>query len=155
MAFGEMIRSWRIQKTWTQRQLAQQVGCTDGFVAHLENEVKLPSLDISMALTRAFELSADDQENFLQAVEESRRQRSDQRIRTRGTAIRGALRTRGTRPAVSANLPDAERIQRELASNPVLLAAYLDLRAALADPQQRETVLAALKLFARSAQKNE
>ncbi len=157
MSYGQMIRKWREKKGWTQRQLADAVGCSDGYIAHLENEVKLPSLDICMALVTAFELTSEEEQALLQSVEAARQKQAEQRIRTRGEAVRGALQTRGSAAgfvppvAHATSQAEADDIAREIAANPDLLAAYENLRTALADPQMRPTVLAAIEAFARAA----
>ena len=156
MSYGAMIRQRRELKGWTQRHLAEVVGCTDGYVAHLENEVKLPSLDICMALAQAFQLTVQEQQSLLEAVEAARRQRADQRIRARGGAVRGALRTRGGMgmppPPSEFDDIDAEDIARDLADDPDLRVAYRHLKKGLADPRMRETVLNALRAFARESE---
>ena len=155
-SFGAIIRERRDRKGWTQRQLAAAIGCTDGYVAHVENEVKLPSLDLCMALAQAFGLTMAEQQRLLEAVEAARRQQAERRIRTRGGAVRGALRTRGGlgTPALppEADDIDEESIARDLADDPDLRAAYRHLKAALADPRMRETVLNALRAFARESE---
>ena len=156
MVYGTMIRERREQFGWTQRQLAEAVGCTDGYVAHIENEVKLPSLDISMALAQAFQLSIEEQQRFLEAVEEARRQRSEQRIRARSVAVRGALRTHSS-SGTSSQEPvshdiDAATIACDLAADPTLSAAYGHLKTALADARMRDTVLNALRAFAQASE---
>jgi transcriptional regulator with XRE-family HTH domain len=152
-----MIRTRREQKGWTQRELAEAIGCTDGYVAHLENEIKLPSLDISMAVAQAFRFSDEEQQRFLETVEVARRQRAEQRIRTRGAVVRGALRTRGSARGAAhgseADEPDAERIASDLATDPDLRLAYQHLKTALANPRLRETVLNALRALARESER--
>jgi transcriptional regulator with XRE-family HTH domain len=156
MSYGAMIRGLREGRRWTQRQLAEAIGCTDGYVAHLENEVKLPSLDICMALAQAFHLTVEDQQRLLEAVEAERRQRAEQRIRTRGGAVRGALRTRGGMgmplPPSEPDDLDPEKIARDLAADSDLRTAYRHLKRGLADPRMRETVLNALRAFARESE---
>ena len=148
-----MIRERRQQQGWTQRQLAEAIGCTDGYVAHIENEVKLPSVEIAANLGRALQLTFEDQQRLLDLVEAAQRQRVDQRIRTRGAVARGALRTRGSArppaPGLDAGDVDAERIARDFATDPDLRVAYQHLKAALANPHMRDTVLNALRAFAR------
>jgi transcriptional regulator with XRE-family HTH domain len=157
MSYGTVLRTRREQKGWTQRQLAEAIGCTDGYLAHLENEIKLPSLDISMALTQALRFSDDEQQQFLETVEVARRQRAERRIRTRGAVVRGALRTRGsvrrTGLEPEADEPDAERIASDLATDPDLRLAYQHLKTALANPRLRETVLNALRALARESER--
>ena len=155
MSYGVIIRQRREQHGWTQRQLADRIGCTDGYVAHLENEVKLPSLDISMAVSEALQLSFDEQQRLLEAVEIARRQQTERRIRTRGAVVRGALRTRGgmhTPPEPAPDELNAEQIAHDMAADPDLRTAYLHLKTALTNPGMRETVLNALRALARESE---
>ena len=78
----------------TQAELGQRVGVSDSYVAHMESGLKTPSENVAMALATEFGLPADGQDALLAALEEARVQRSADRIRTRGRAVRGALRTR-------------------------------------------------------------
>ncbi|MFQ5738278.1 MAG: hypothetical protein ACE5JX_04655 [Acidobacteriota bacterium] len=108
-----------------------------------------------MALGQALEMSVEEQEAFLRAVEEARQARSEKRIRTRGSIVRGALRTRGAarRPLPSAEPDeiDAATVLRDLTTDPDLKAAYLNLKRALADPSLRETVLTTLRALAQQS----
>lgn len=157
MNYGEIIRQNRMRLGLTQRELGRAVGCTDGYIAHIEREIKIPSLDICMALIDVFGFSIEQQQAFLEAVECARDERSHERIRTRGAKVRGALRTRGG--AVDAGpgkreeeeIPNAQHIASDLAANPDLREAYRDLRTAMADPNLRETVLKTLRALAQSA----
>lgn len=155
MGYGALIRQQRQAQGWTQRQLAEATGCTDGYVAHIENEVKQPSLNLCMEFARVLQMSASEQQRLLDAVEAAQRQRADQRIRTRGARVRGALRTHGgARSTPSEPKPDdldAERIAQDLASNPDLRTAYHHLRTAMANPRLRDTVLTALRALARES----
>ena len=154
MSYGTMIREWRNARGWTQRQLAEAVGCTDGYIAHLEKELKLPSLDLCMALVQVLQRTPEEQQRLLAAVEAARRQQVAQRIRTRGAAVRGALRTRGSAeepPAASPpSEPSPEQIARDLAADPDLQAAYRDLKTVLRDPQMRETALTMLRALVQA-----
>jgi transcriptional regulator with XRE-family HTH domain len=148
-----MIRERREQKGWTQRQLAEAIGCTDGYVAHIENELKLPSLDICMAVSNVFQLSGETQQRLLETVEAARQQRSVQRIRTRGGAVRGALRTRGgSNIEPETDDLNAETIARDLITDPALRAAYRHLKTVLANSRLRETALNTLSALARECE---
>jgi len=139
------------------------LGCTDSYITHLENEVKLPSLDICMALAEVFQLTPAEQQELLEEVEALRRQRTEARLRTRDFAVRGGLRRQGTlarppaptsgAPATAAERPHevatAASIASDLADNPALALAYDDLKTALADPQKRATVLQVLRALAQ------
>lgn len=72
MAYGELIRRKRQRLGLTQRQLAGRVGATDGYISHLEKEVRIPSPEFAIALARAFELSEAERNDFLQAIEQAR-----------------------------------------------------------------------------------
>ena len=93
-------------------------------------------------------------QTLLAAVEQVRADTTHERIRTRGAIVRGAVRARGSsargplEPVVAMRPGD---VSREITANPDLLAAYRDLKIALADPEIRETVLAALRAFARGS----
>jgi len=162
MGYGEIIRAWRTAHGWTQKQLAEQLGCTDSFITQIEHEVRPPSLDICTALANVFQLPPQEQQEFLEEVEVKRRQDAEARIRTRGVAVRGAMRTRGLltsppRPAEPTTAEpinetvDAVAIAQDLADNPELVAAYRDLITALSVSQLRQPVLDALRAFAQLA----
>jgi transcriptional regulator with XRE-family HTH domain len=151
MRLVTLIKEAREKKGWTQKQLADAVGVTSSFITKLEAGQTLPSTDLGMALTRALELSLDE---VLEELENARAETSQQRIRTRGAAVRGALRTRGAaRPPATLPAPEmnAEEIAREIAADADLQAAYRNLKLALADPQKRQAVLVVLEDLARTA----
>jgi|GEM_PF-3246019 len=151
-----LIRQAREKKGWTQKQLADAIGVTPSFITKLEAGQTLPGNDLCLAMADALGLSLDE---LLEEVENARAETSQHRIRTRGAAVRGALRTRGARTAPPPTQPYEERsadeIAREIAADADLLAAYQSLKAALADPAMRETVLNALEAFARAARSTE
>jgi len=157
MNYGKMIREWREKKRWTQRELANAMGCSDGYIAHLESQLKLPSVEICLALAEVLELPYEKRQELLNAVEEIRHQRSETRVRTRGTLVRGALRTGGTISRQSSGIDEgeynAEEIARDMNVDKDLKTAYRNLRVAMSDPNMRETVLNALRAFAQIAQK--
>lgn len=158
MSYGVMIREWREKKGWTQRQLAEQIGCTDGFIALLEKEKRLPSADICTALARVFELTEEEQQKLFKEVRNERRKRAEQRDKRRDAVTLSPLQpqdgttttipeaTRGTTENIN-----AESIASDLDSDPALKTAYLDLKTALANPQQRETALNLLRALAEQS----
>lgn len=148
MAYGQMIRKWREVRRYTVRKLAEKVGCTDSYISHLENGVRSPSLKFCMMLARALELLPGEQQDLLEAVEASRRQRAEKLLRGRG-GVRGSWQTHSTRAVPPAPDTSVEDLARELAADAELQAAYRNLRTALADPQMREAVLVVLQTFAR------
>ena len=152
MSYGKMIREWREKKALTQREVAQLVGYTDGYIAHIEGEMKIPSLDICIALAAALEVTQAEEQELYQAVEEARRRRAEKRIRTRGSVVGSAMRMRGMAPKP----PDAELtledIANDLSDDPDLRTAYHYLKIAFADPQMRETILNTLRSFAQTSE---
>lgn len=154
MSYGTMLREWRGRKGWTQRQLADAIGCTDGYIAHLENEVKQPSLDICIALEQVLQLTSEEQQDFLKAIEEARYKSTEERIRNRGSAVRDALLSRcavTVSPESTSGYIDAESIARDLVTDPNLRAAYRDLKIALTDPRMRAIVLNLLRTSAQGS----
>ena len=152
MGYGQIIRSNRDRLGMTQKKLADRVGCTDGYVAHLESEVKLPSINLIVGLGDVFEFTVEEQRTLLEAVEAARVQRSSTRIRTRGVAEREIIRMRSESEGAGKKDYEAERIAHDLETDPELREAYRHLCKALSNPQMRETVLNALRAFAQSSQ---
>jgi transcriptional regulator with XRE-family HTH domain len=158
MGYGSMIAAARKKKHWTQFQLANQLGCSDGYITLLESERKLPSLEICLALSRVCELSPEEERDLLKAVDEARKERDTQKIRTRGMAMIGALQARGVKMDVEGEAEamaraeaEPERIAREIAGDRALLEAHRNLLIAYADPQVRPGLLSTLQAFANSA----
>ena len=155
MAYGEMIRTWRKAHGKTQRELADAVGCSDSYIAHLEKEIRPLSFNICMALGEVFELTLDEQQALLAAAEDMRSQGTEKRIRTRGATVRKALRTRGRARDMAERSPEpetiGEQLARELAADSDLRAAYRDLKTALEAPETRDSVIKTLRAFAQMA----
>lgn len=55
-----LIRELRLARGWTQRQLAQQAGCTDKHISRLENGLQRPSYEMLHAVARALGISDAD-----------------------------------------------------------------------------------------------
>ncbi len=89
---------------------------SDSYIAHIESGLKTPSLDITMALAEAFGFTAPQQRAFLEALDNSRVERSMRRIRMRGRAIRSALETMDQAGPGALRLIDLEK-----ADEPVLI----------------------------------
>lgn len=54
---GQYITSLRDEKGWTQRELAKRAGCSHTTINKLEGDAfKQPSLDLIIALSRAFKV---------------------------------------------------------------------------------------------------
>jgi len=147
------IKRARTAKGWSQKHLADTIGVTPGFVAKLEAGHAVPSYERCLALANTLGLSLDE---LWERVEEARLATSQQRIRTRGSAMRGAVRIRGQveEPAEGASPLEMSvaELAQELATDVELQMAYRNLKRALADPQMRSTALGALEAFARAAQ---
>lgn len=60
--FGAQVRRWRqaIQPPLTQRQLARQIGVSDGFLAHIETGRTLPGRETIRRLSHALGIPAVD-----------------------------------------------------------------------------------------------
>lgn len=147
-----LIKHARAKKGWSQKQLAAAIGVTPGFITKVEGEQALPSYERCIALAAVLDLPSD---TLWTEIEKARIAAFQQHMRTRGAAVRRAMRTRGG-PAEPPTEPprlemSVEDIAREIAADAELQAAYRDLQMALADPQMRETVLNALRAFARAA----
>lgn len=56
---GEKLRTLRIQKDWTQEQLANKLGIDKSAISQYESCLRLPSLNVLIKLCYAFNLSAD------------------------------------------------------------------------------------------------
>ncbi len=159
MSYGEWIRRERKRLRLTQRELGEQVGVTDGYLSHVEQELRVPSLELAVALAHALGLSPGDQGRFLQAIDAARVERSRDRLDKRREALSGALaRPPGTAapageagPAAGAVPPEVERLARQLDADPELAAACRDLIAAYADPELRDAVLKTLRGLASSS----
>jgi transcriptional regulator with XRE-family HTH domain len=151
MASGDMIKHAREAKQWLQKQLAEKIGVTPGFITKLETGQSRPSYERCVALAEALDLPLDE---LWEQVQEEKVETSGERIRTRGAAIRGVVRTRGApaRPPEPAFWSEAiQDIAREIARDTDLRACYDDLKAAFASPKTRETVRQVLRALAREA----
>ena len=72
IGFGNIIKSQRESLGLTQKDLGFSVGCSDGYIAHIESEAKVPSLEICMALAQIFNMPSQKEEALLKAVENVR-----------------------------------------------------------------------------------
>ena len=152
MKLTTLIKDTRTANSWSQKQLAGMIGATPGFVTKLETGQALPSYERSVTLANALQLSVDDPWAL---VEEDPATVARQRLFTRQAAIQGALGTQQAPngPSAPPSTPgvSVEDLARELSADPDLQTAYRNLQQALADPQMRPHVLAALDAFARTA----
>lgn len=149
MSYGEIIRMQRGLLGLTQRELGDKIGCTDGYIAHLERQVKIPSYDLVMAMVGTFQFTAEEEQDFLKSVDAAKSSVSQQRIRTRGAAVRGFLRHRVSPAGGEKNHADAQRIAQDLNQISGLKEAYQDLKTALSNPQIRDIAIETLRAFAR------
>ncbi len=158
MSYGDRIRRARRAKALTQRELGELIGATDGYVSHIEQGLRIPSLELAVALAQALELSPEDQQRFLDAVDEARVDRSRNRLDKRRRALRGALAgpTDGARAPAGESTPseaalDFDSLQREALEDPALARAIRNLVAAYADPDLRDAVRKTLHGLAASS----
>ena len=155
MTPADLIKEARSKKEWTQKQLADAVGVTASFITKVEAGESYPSYERCFSLANVLGLSPD---KLWAQVEKSQTMTFQQRIRTRGKAVRtalGGVMPRSTGDVLSAKEISAEDIARDLSADAELLEAYRNLRIALANPQMRETILNTLRTFAAQASHSE
>jgi transcriptional regulator with XRE-family HTH domain len=149
---GDIVKGARDRLKLTQRQLAEQVGVSPGFIAKVEGNESLPGYGVCVALTQVLGLALDD----LWAMVRAARSDNDERRRQRRVdAVQGAVRTRGAvhvrrMTAVTGRAPRGPaEIGQEIADDADLLTAYKHLRTAMTDPSLRTTVMTTLEALAR------
>jgi transcriptional regulator with XRE-family HTH domain len=153
MRYGGWIRRERKRLGLTQRELGQRIGATDGYISHLEKELKVPSPQLALDLAQALGFSPRQQREFLEAVDAVRLERSRRRIKTRGAAVRDSL---GAPPDSEEATPiEAQQIQQALESDPELASAFHNLLIAYSDPDYRDAVVKTLEGLAQTAQPSE
>ena len=149
-----MIRQARQEKKWTQRQLAEQIGCTPGFVNKIEAGASLPGYERCLALASVLGLSSEE---LWSQIEKAKTEVIKKRIQSRGTIIQKTLTPQDTPRAPSAESAphtiDASEIARDLEQNPTLRSAYMTLKKLLEDDKLREGILQILNTFADSTKK--
>ena len=59
VGFGEKIREMRLEKEWTQKELAQQLEQAQSTIAYWENNAQEPSISALKKLCELFGVSAD------------------------------------------------------------------------------------------------
>lgn len=57
--FGEKLKALRLEKGYTQQQLAERVGLVKGSISAYEQSAKYPSIDVLIKLCDLFGVSAD------------------------------------------------------------------------------------------------
>ncbi|MDO8059170.1 helix-turn-helix domain-containing protein ['Crotalaria aegyptiaca' phytoplasma] len=60
MYIGEKIRNLRLQQKLTQRELAQKINMTTGYISQIENNLILPSLNTLFLMLKIFKVSIVD-----------------------------------------------------------------------------------------------
>lgn len=144
MGYGERIRRERQRRRLTQRELGIRVRATDSYISHLENELRVPSWELAVALTSVFEFSEAEREEFLASIDNARLERARNRPGRRLTAGDPKVPEEGE-PL------DAERIAMDLEAHPGLRAAYRDLVTAFTVPGYREAATKTLRGLAQTA----
>ena len=57
--FGQRLRTLRLQEALTQQQLAERLGLTKSVISAYETDLRLPSYDVLLKLSRIFKVSTD------------------------------------------------------------------------------------------------
>ena len=57
--FGKILKTLRMDRNWSQAQLAVKLGISDSQVAHYESEDRLPSLPILVRASHIFGVTTD------------------------------------------------------------------------------------------------
>ncbi len=57
--FGNRLRTLRRQNKYTQAQLAARLGLTKSVISAYENDLRMPSYDVLVAIARTFKVSTD------------------------------------------------------------------------------------------------
>ncbi|MDO8064160.1 helix-turn-helix domain-containing protein [Candidatus Phytoplasma bonamiae] len=60
MYIGDKIRNLRLQQQLTQRELAQKINMTTGYISQIENNLILPSLNTLFLMLKIFKISIVD-----------------------------------------------------------------------------------------------
>ncbi|UCF68015.1 MAG: helix-turn-helix transcriptional regulator [Acidobacteriota bacterium] len=149
--YGERIRRARQRLEITQRELGLRVGATDSYISHLENELRVPSWDFAVELTRVFGFSEPERQEFLASVDSARLERA--RSRSGRRVGSGLPPLHGDSPDVpqDGEAIDPDRIARDLQAHPRLDAAYRDLVTAFSLPGYRDAAIKTLRGLAQAA----
>ena len=155
-SFGEMIRQHRKNQGWTQMQLADRVGCSDSYIAQLENNNRFPSSDVRMVLAEVFELDDDEVKTFYDAAEAAELNRATSQTTKRSAAIKKAMlrkaKKTGSLSSTGLDETDIEEIIEAIQKYPYLRIAIKHLIKAVSDSRIRDSVLQALESFANIAE---
>ncbi len=65
---GNIIKSLRLQKNWSQDDLAKRIGVKKSSVSAYENDLRLPSYETLIEIARVFDVSTD----YLLEIENNR-----------------------------------------------------------------------------------
>lgn len=57
--FGNTLKTLRIRHKFTQAQLAQRLGLTKSTISAYETDLRMPSYDVLIAISRLFKVSTD------------------------------------------------------------------------------------------------
>lgn len=56
---GNIIKSLRLQRNWSQEELARRVGVKKSSISAYENDTRQPSYDVLIDLAKTFDVSTD------------------------------------------------------------------------------------------------
>lgn len=74
---GAEIYQRRIERNWTQENLAGRAGCTPGYISELERGVKTPSIEAIYGLAATLKISVSDLLRGTDGLSESDMQRDE------------------------------------------------------------------------------
>jgi transcriptional regulator with XRE-family HTH domain len=138
VGFGKMLREFREAKGLRQRALAELLGCTDGFIAYIENERRQPSDDFLLRFSQELTLSPTEKTALVEAVGRGRLAASTQRSKTKlattrklfGSEVDDSGDASVTAPTDNLADDDAEKLRQiveKLRSNPALIGTILQM----------------------------
>ena len=89
--FGDILREARLEKGWSQRELAHQAGLDASYINRLESGDRQPGRDAALVLAGALSVDEANLDHWLTAAGHAPMPLL--------TQVRGAVRTRGVRSA--------------------------------------------------------
>lgn len=140
MGYGEIIRKWRENKHISQSELASMLGCSDGYISQIENEKRQPSEDICIGLARVFDPSEKEYQTFIEAIDETRiRREEERRAIKRGAIFRAVNKQEGHF--------DIDGIIQEMRSDPEIAQVFPKLLAIFQTQKTRNNFLQFIEMY--------
>jgi transcriptional regulator with XRE-family HTH domain len=91
IGYGEMLKVFRERAGFRQRALAERLGCTDGFIAYIENERRQPSDEFLLRFAEEMKLTSHEKAQLIEAVGRGRLAANEQRLQARLASTRKLL----------------------------------------------------------------